>query len=327
MERLIVGGKEVSKEDLAEFLHAGFGSYRCGIYLYNLDPLYRQQIYHELETERLMDKYNEICHRHSLSMDWNQIFLLALMETLSDKHNKANYMELAMHVKYGLIARERTSLQSLETLLIAASGLLPTLPRDEFTRKIARDAEYLLHKYQISPMPAKQWKRGLRVKNPILRLSQVARLFYDNQMPFNRLMGCRTRDDIISFFHVPASKKWCRYFDNGAISHIGIDKCDLIGINLVVPILFAFGHYSSNDDMINTACELNEALPVEWNGIIGRWKERGLTPTSAYEGQALLQLYKRYCARDKCPQCVVFRHMCSKANIFHKVPIFLENMR
>lgn len=329
MEELILGGKSVSKDDLMDFLHTGANSCRCGIYLHHMEPIYRQLIYHDLEYERLMTKYNRVCEMYNLPMDWNQIFFVSFLEWMSDKNNRGNYMEVAMRLSYPLIARERgVSLQRLETLLIAVSGLLPTLPKDDFTRKIAKEADYLIHKYRLNPIPTKQWNlKGLvDAKSPILRLSQIARVLYDNPMPFNRLVSCRTRDDIIALFGVPASAEWCRYF-GGVTRHIGVDKCDILGINFVIPSLFAYGHYSSNDDLVNVALALNEALPAESNYIINRWRQRGLTPTSSFETQSLIQLYKVYCIANKCQKCVLFRHMCSDANIFDKIPIFLEHMR
>ncbi len=322
--------RKIDPVDLLILLNAGSKRYQCGKYLYHLNPLYRQQIYQDLETERLRDKYLKLRELYNYTnQDWNQVFLVWFLRYLSDKRNRDNYMELGLKINYNTILRERSSLRNLEALLVATSGLIDTLPRDSFTTQFRKDVEYMTHKYQIRPIPKESWdRRGMTPsKEPIIRLLQVANLLYNNDIIFNKLISCRTRDDIFGLFNVNASPEWMRYFGGSQERRIGVEKCDLVGINFVVPMLYAFGHYTSNQEMCDVARELNETLPAESNTIITGWKKQGLTPIVAYETQALIQLYTVYCKATRCEECPLYRHMLSKSSILDQIPIFTEYQR
>ncbi len=319
-----------NSEELLDLLKSGAKECRCGIYLYNLDPLRRQQIYQELETERLERKYLEIRELyHYTNQDWNQVALIRLLRYLSDEANRANYMEIGLRIGFNTILRERSSLRNLEALLIAAAGLIDTLPRDNFTNQLRKDVEYMAHKYQITPLPKENWsrRRMTPAKEPILRLVQIARLLYDNDIFFNKLIGCKSRNDIFNLFNVEATSEWSKYFGESRVRRIGVEKCDLIGINFVVPMLYAFGHYTSDDNMTSVASNLNEVLPAESNRYITKWRSHGLTPTVSYETQALIQLYTVYCKELACERCHLYRHMRSKGSILDRIPAFTEYQR
>lgn len=320
----------IDSRDLVTLLLAGSKEYRCGMYLYNLSPIERQQIYQELETERLKRKYLDLTELYNIvQRDWNQLLLLFFMRSLSDEDNRQNYMEIALRVNLNMILHERGSLRSVEALLIAASGLVDTLPRDRFTDDVRKDAAYMLHKYQITPLNPRQWSRRkiTTAKEPILRLAQVAKLLYDNEFVFNKLISCRTRQDIIDLFNIEARLEWNKYFGDAKVRRIGVEKCDLIGINLVVPMLYAYGHFTSNEELTDAANDLNESLPAESNRYITGWKREGLTPTSAYETQALIQLKSVYCGAGACERCIVYKHMCSRASILKRIPAFLNHQK
>ncbi len=320
---------DASKE-LLLLLESGAKEYRCGEYLYHLDALYRQQIYQNLEIERLQRKYLQIREIYQFSgQDWNQTFLVYFLRYLSDEANRKNFMEVGFRVGYNTILHERASLRNLEALFIAASGLIDTLPRDNFTNQVRKDVEYMTHKYQINPIAKEEWvrRRMMPAKEPILRLVQVARLFHENDLIFNKLISCRTREDIFNLFNVPALSEWSHYYGETRVRRIGVEKCDLIGINFVVPMLFAYGHYTSSDELVSVANELNEMLPAESNRYITKWRGCGLTPTVAYETQALIQLYTEYCKVKGCERCHVYRHMLSKGSILGKIPSFTQHLR
>ncbi|MFI3303200.1 MAG: DUF2851 family protein [Rikenellaceae bacterium] len=334
MEEVATDSKQVNidPKTLLDLVLSGAKERRCGIYLHHLEGLDRHRIYQELETERLDDKFLRIQDLYARSQsNWNQIFLIGLLNSISDMNNRENYQEVGHMVHFSIIQRERASLRNIEALLIGASGLLDTLPQDSFTTEFRKSAEFMLYKYQITPIYSKMWnlKKITAVKHPIIRLSQIARLLYENEFPFNHLVNFQNRNDIISFFNVEASMEWCLRVKGGAksASHIGVSKCDLIGINFVVPMLYAYGLYTADDSITDRAGYINETLPAESNFYITSWRKRGLTPQSAYETQALIQLAKVYCDNHLCEKCHIYKHMLSPYSILPKLPIFVEHMR
>ena len=83
----------------------------------------------------------------------------------------------------------------------------------------------------------------------------------------------------------------------------------IIGINLVSVLQFAYGSYTGREALRDSALTLLERLPAEDNRYMRGWHDAGLTPRSAFESQALLQLATEYCAAKRCAECPVGRRI------------------
>lgn len=70
-------------------------------------------------------------------------------------------------------------------------------------------------------------------------------------------------------------------------------KSDLLGINLVSLIQYAYGAYNGNERLRERAFALLEAIPAEENRFMRRWRLYDLRPANAFQSQALLQLGHR----------------------------------
>ncbi len=334
--------------DLIASLQSRAHDYYCGVYISYLTGMERTQLYQELETERVESKYHDLKSQYEfVGKDWNQTMFVMMMRYISDKYNKKNYVEIAYRIGYSTLCHERDSIENIEALLLATSGLLGTLPIDTLTDPIRKRGAHLLRKYQITPLLFDQWnhKEKFAGRTPITRLLQMAQLLFQHEFLFNDVLNCRSRRDIFSLFSVSVRDVWMPYLTTGVggkrVSQlsIGVDKIDLFGINVVIPLFFTFGHFSSNDELIDIASDLNETIPAESNYIISGWRERGLNPLVAYDSQALIQLGSVYCLQgeehkkrrkrgeeilSRCEECPVFKHLCSRASAIERVPAFLE---
>ncbi len=315
---------EIEHNKLVDFLFSK--KYHCGVYLHALDGVELTRIYQELETERLTNKYCDMRDLYNyVGRNMNQLLICQILRTLSDKNNKANFTEIGFRISHEILMRES---EKLEALLIAVSGLIDALPHDKFTDSLRRDGAYLLQKYNITPLSKHQWNKPSRNwTHPILRLSQFAGLLRNNDHLFNKTIECRSREDIYDLFNVSASPEISSYFGVKTKANIGREKCDLIGINVVITLLYFYGHKVSDENLSDAAADLNESLPAENNRYINEWRRKGLTPTTCYESQALIQLAQNYChaAKCRCEECVVFQHITSeKVNILYRIPNFLD---
>jgi hypothetical protein len=83
---------------------------------------------------------------------------------------------------------------------------------------------------------------------------------------------------------------------------------NLVLINTILPIKYAYekSRLKENEDML---FHFMEALPPEKNAIIEGFEALGVSATSAFESQALLQLKKEYCDAKKCLQCAIGNHI------------------
>lgn len=312
---------QYNKQDINR-LKAGASYFGCGGYLHSLDSLHRSEIYNRLGFDRLERKNSDIMSFYrQANENWPQTFYLMLLRTMGGVDNKEAFTELSTRVPYAAILRERLSIQNIEAMLIGASGLLELYPHDEYILNLKRDYEYLAAKYSIKAMEAADWrlKRIYPNNHPILRLSQIATFLTHTQNFMDSMLECRTGDDVHKLFGCEARPYWLTHYTpadeqrKSVSKRIGRTKSDLLAINLVVQMQFAYSQYTSNERLRNQALSLLEDLPAEKNSIISQWNSYGKLACSAFDSQALLQLSFEYCRDRRCEECPVGRRILAKA--------------
>lgn len=296
-------------------LTAGAGSYACGSFLAAQSALQRSEICTALLFDRLQRKMRTVEALHAESAEnWNQTFYLLYFRTLGDSRNQEAYLSLARRVPYKIVLRERLVPHAVEAMLFGASGLLTLYRHDTYTLDLGRTFEYLSAKYNIEPMEPSDWNIAeIRPANhPVLRLAEAAEFFTQDEFVMDRTMSCRTEGDIRQLFCTEASGYWRTHHIPGTASddspkRIGTFKANIIGINLVAVLQFAYGSYTGRETLRDSALSLLERLPAEDNRYMRAWRGEGITPRSAFESQALLQLATEYCPAKRCAECVVGR--------------------
>ena len=304
-------------ERTVERLQAGAREYACGGYLGGLGTLQRTEICTALIFDRLSRKMRMVGELRSEAADnWNQTFYLLYFRTLGDRRNQEAYLELARRVPYKTVLRERLAPHAVEAMLFGASGLLELYRNDTYTLDLKRSFEYLAAKYGIEAMEASAWAlTEIRPANhPVLRLAQAAEFFTQDEFVMERAMSCRTEEDIRELFCIEASPYWRTHHIPGAESdespkRIGAFKANIIGINLVAVLQFAYGSYTGSERLRDSALTLLERLPAEDNRYMRAWQAAGVRPRNAFESQALLQLATEYCAARRCAECPVGRRI------------------
>lgn len=300
-----------------ERLKAGAGAYACGGYLTALDELQRTEIGTALIFDRLQRKMRTVeALRDEASGNWNQTFYLLYFRTLGDRQNQEAFLQLARKVPYKIVLRERLVPHAVEAMLFGASGLLELYRNDTYTLDLKRSFEYFAAKYEIEPMDASEWVlTEIRPANhPVLRLAQAAEFFTQDEFVMERAMACRTEEEVRRLFSIEASPYWRTHHIPGAESdespkRIGSFKANIIGINLVVVLQFAYGSYTGNERLRDSALTLLERLPAEDNRYMRAWQAAGVRLRNAFESQALLQLATEYCAPRRCAECPVGRRI------------------
>lgn len=304
------------KQRILNRLHAGADGQACGKYLAALSSLHRSELYTALLFDRFEYKMNLVEELRKLAADnWNQTFYLLYFRTLGDRQNQGAYLELAQRLSYKTVLRERLAPLAIETMLIGASGLLTRYAHDKYTLDLARNFEYLAAKYDIVPMEFEAWNlEKIRPANhPLLRLSQAAEFFAQDEFVMERAMACRNEADIRRLFCIEASTYWRTHHIPGCQSEekskwLGAFKANIIGINLVSVLQFAYGSYTGRESLRENALSLLERLPAETNTLLTAWRQGGCpAPRNAFESQALIQLSRFYCPEKLCEACAVGR--------------------
>jgi hypothetical protein len=301
-------------------LKAGASYFGCGGYLSKLDTLHRLDIYNKLGFERLSRKNSDINHIfEECQQNWQQTFYTMLMRTMGGVDNKEAFTELARRVPYAILLREREVAANVEALLIGASGLLTLYPHDEYILNLKRNFSYLSTKYSITAMEASAWrlKRIYPNNHPILRLSQVASFITYTREMMDRMLACTSGDDVYNLFSCQTLPYWQTHYIPASTSpsvakRTGRTKTDLLAINLVVQMQFAYSSYTGNERLYSRALGLLESLPAEKNSIIAQWNSFGPLARTAFDSQALLQLSFEYCRDRRCEECLVGKQILDK---------------
>ena len=184
-------------------------------------------------------------------------------------------------------------------------------PRSEFA--------HLKEKHNIEPMDAKQWiLREVRPANhPVLRLAQAAEFFLQDDFLMNRILLCTTEEDVCKLFCIEAGEYWLTHDIPGSEGRprpkrLGAFKANIIGINLVVILQFAYGFFGGYMRYQEQALELLQRLPAEDNRYTRLWQAEGVKPQDAFESQALLQLITEHCLHQDCRQCPLAKRMVER---------------
>lgn len=298
-------------------LHYGAGSYECGLWLADADRIKRVSIMENLMLERLERKCGDVMQVFEESgRDWQQTFHVMLFRAMGGNRNREPYMRLASRATYSMVLRERSSVTMVEALLLGTSGLLEGCYFDDYIHQLRDHYKYLCSKYRLTPMHAHEWESGGTYPRsmPIQRIVQLASFLSGNEFVFDRMTACRTRDDVQVLFSAEASHYWTtHYIPDGSSKRcpkrIGEEKADLLGMNLVVPMMFAYGNYTGKEELKEAAVGLLASIPPESNVIIRGWTGKGVPVSSAMDSQALLQLSNEYCIGRRCTDCRIGRRL------------------
>ena len=301
-------------------LAAGAPYSACGDMIAALEPVYRTGMLTGLLVERLGRKTRDLQQIHSQSEgSWEQTFYVMLLRYMGGNTNREAFTELARRVTYAAITRERESLLRVEALLLGASGLLENYGTDEYVVRLLREFDYLARKHSVVPMSPGAWKIShINPRNhPVLRLAQAAAFLADREFLLTNMLKCATADDAARFFSAEASDYWTTHYTPSCASppspkRLGRAKAELLGINMISPMMFAYGEFSGNELLKEQAVALLEKTAPEDNTYIRAWARQGVVAENAFSSQALIQLRTEYCDKLRCTACPLGKRVIKK---------------
>jgi hypothetical protein len=276
--------------------------------------LHRAELYTKLLTERLRRKTDEVEELFRASgKDWNQTFYILLLRAMGGNRNRETFVKLASRVTAKMIAREKGLRERVEALLLGGAGFLEEIAEfDEYSLRLAAEFRFMATKYSITPLQPSEWdfERLYSANYPSVRLAEIAVLLSKKEFILDGVLACRTSEDVEKLFAAAASEYWTTHHRPGETSksspkRIGREKARLLGINLVVPLMFAYGRENGREELCDRALDLLSTIPAEKNSKLDSWYTAGCTARNACESQALLQLTGEYCEKSACPECPI----------------------
>jgi hypothetical protein len=117
--------------------------------------------------------------------------------------------------------------------------------------------------------------------------------------------------EIAQFEHIFLAKPdayWENHYHFGIPSGehsilIGKSTFNLLMINTIIPVLFAYGAFSGRADIQERSLDLYSVLDAESNHLITVYKESGFPVLTSFDSQAIIHLSKHYCEHKKCLDC------------------------
>lgn len=267
-------------------------------------------------VERLWEKSNLILEIIDQTKgDWEETAYRWLFSCFGFKTNSRPMAELAAQVPYKILQKHRTQVSALEAMLLGQAGLLPEKSEEPYVQHLIREHDFYQKKFGwTSGLLRQHWTfMGVRPTNfPTLRIAQLAAIL--SQAP-NLLQAVMEDSREFSAFkkllQVPPSDYWKFHYSFGKPSEKTASKgisgqtVELLIINFVVPLWFAYGRYFEQSEWQERCFDLMQTLPAESNFIIRIFGSRGWKAENAFDSQGMIGLYRSYCQPQKCLSCKV----------------------
>ena len=289
----------------------------CDTMISGIDPFIRNAWFDRVLVERLERKALQVEHILSLTNnDWAHTFYRLLARNMGFKLNNQAFEMLAQSLSYAVLARHADDLFQVEAMVFGQAGLLESSFKDEYPRKLKKEYEFLKNKFDLKPIDAHLWRfMRLHPGNfPTLRLAQFASIIHHSGSMISELFNSNDVNTYYNLFSVEASEYWNTHytFDKASASRkktLGRSAADLLVINLVAPILLAYGRRKGDTLMTGKPIDILMQLKGEENSIIRKWAVLGVDVSNAASTQALLELKRNYCDLKKCLNCRIGNYL------------------
>lgn len=261
-------------------------------------------------AERLMRKTRSI--EEFLSQNnfhWEETFWWLLARNFGMKVNADAFEAIARSLSLKLLAGHRNQLMQLEALLFGQAGLLNEDFLEEYPCLLKKEYLFRQKKNGLQPVPISLLFLRMRPGNfPTVRLAQLAMLLHRSSHLFSKIKEAATLEEVRQQFDITASTYWNSHYCFDELSPLkekkmGAGMIDNIIINTAVPVLFAYGHYHSEQQYKDKALQWLDETGAENNSIITGFGQAGIKSSHAFDSQSLLELKHEYCDKKRCLDC------------------------
>lgn len=276
-----------------------------------------------LAFERLHGKVERI-HQllDSFNGSWEDVCYVTLARNFGFGINNDAFERLARRTPLRLLGKHSDSVLQIEALLFGQAGMLDAQKpgMDSYYNQLCTEYAFLSNKFQLTPMEKESWKLfRIRPQNfPYRRIAMLAQFIEGGFRMMNRILEAEGEKEMRALFEVELSGYWIKHYTFGkpnerATATLSRSSIDIILINTVAPLLYAYGELTGNYEMTDKTIKLLEDLRAESNSIVSHFVAYGIDCPDALTSQALVQLKREYCDARKCIYCKIGHHLLSKA--------------
>ncbi len=288
---------------------------RCRDILVSTPRIVISSWFSSLYVERLEQRTALIMDRRSrLDNDWEVTLFVSLCRNFGFGKNGDAFERLARLLPVNALGKHRDNLFQIEAMFFGVAGMLDESTNDslpEYYRKLAAEYRYLKRKFDLQSMDPHLWRfLRLRPQNfPHIRIAQLSTMYHTGTLNMSRVVNAETVADLHKLLQTHVSDFWTTHYSFRSGESKTVDKVltpsskNLIIINTLVPLLFAYGKYKSDESLCEKALEWLGELKPERNRIVEDWRAAGIECRCAADSQAVIQLVNRYCQPKDCLRC------------------------
>ncbi len=298
-------------KDNIEYLLNADVNIPCCNYIASVPQIHMNNWLNVLLVERLERKANDIYHlMERFNNSWEEVFYVLLSRNFGFGLNSDAFERLALSLPLRYIQKHADNIQQIEALLFGQADLLDDNMPDKYSQELYKEYCFLQNKFDLKPLDSVVFNK-MRVRptaSPFIRIAQLSILIQGLQGLFSKIIKFEDLGKIRLLFHQNASEYWQTHYSFGEESprrskYLGDSSLDIILINTVAPILFAYGKKTDNEELCERALSFLEQIKAESNFITRDFAQAKLKAKNAYDSQALIQLRKEYCEKRKCLFC------------------------
>ncbi len=278
-----------------------------------------------LAIERLQSKAQRLCGWLDLYKgSWEEVCYVILARSMGFGINSDAFERLARSMPLLFLQKHADSLLQVEAFLFGQAGLLVEGENvdDDYYIRLVNEYAFLRNKFGLTPINRESWKFfRLRPANfPHRRLAMLAQYIHRGFNLFSQICEATDEESLRPLFKVELSGYWNTHYLFGHPSPevaavLGDSAIDILLINAVAPLLYAYGMHTGNEEMSDRAFTLLESLRPEKNAIVRRLSDIGIRVTNAMESQAVIQLNNEYCQTHKCLYCRIGHKLLSRSAV------------
>jgi hypothetical protein len=280
---------------------------------------------------RLADKSSRF-RSDIMKLDAEQAFYAGIVEALGYSKNKQPFLELARLVPLSNLRFSTASSKDVlntQAYLLGTAGLLPSQRSVNNTNEnYVQELERVWGSYKTAQaMSYKEWdffkvRPGNHPVRRIIALSKILARFrkYGWLETWRRelvsLIERHSRVNLGEILMVRADGYWTNHYDF-SLPHsdcgawlLGEGRADEIVVYVVIPFFIAWSWLQSEYTLANELENIyRHYKPGETNAIqrhmVKQLKTRSGLINSALRQQGLLQLYKTFCTKGRCVECLL----------------------
>lgn len=315
----------------------------CGAIIKELPKIFHTEWLTALAMERLYQKSERILSLVDFTEgDWEAAAYITLARALGFGLNAEPFEILARHLPLKFLNRHRDELITMEALLFGQAGLIPPPApgEDSYVTRTRQEYLFMARKFSLTPLPL-QWKMArTRPQNfPHRRLALLAHKIHNGFALIGRLDDVVRRlkqerensfhetrllyghisepslpflpslQDIRKEFDLPLTGFWATRYTFSNISRgatpkvLSASSIDRLMINVVIPLMLARATSRADLTTMEALPELLRTFQAEDNKDVRLFVGAGINCHDAFDSQALIQLRREYCERNKCIFC------------------------